>query len=129
MMIEIDGEVYALDLNKINDFVFSSQKNPNIETNISESYSINDNDNALELMNKSINENKIYGNSSVDNIKYDLVRKLLDILLGVNNEIQSPIYAEQVFENRKVDTLDNMSLGEIISFNTFLNEGFLINLK
>lgn len=134
MLFQIEGEIYALDLNKISEFVFSSRMDKNSEMTISEVYAKTDENfdenSQLKLISKEISENKLNGNNGVDTIKYDLVRQLLDIIMsiGVNNK-NGNMFVEQQLETQNDGTLENMSVGEMIAFNTFVNEGFLINIK
>lgn len=132
MLFQIDEEIYALDLSKINEFIFSSQTEKNSETNISEVYAKVDeaNNDNLKLVSKEIAENKTNGNASIDNIKYDMIKMMLDLILGIGgNGKNNGMFIDQPFHNEKTSSTDSMSVGEIIAFNTFVNEGFLININ
>lgn len=134
MLFQIDGEAYALDLNKISEFVFSSHNDKNSETSISEVYAKTDeeiDDNSkLKLISKEISENRLNGNNGIDTIKYDLVRQLLEIVMNIGETVpkNNGMFVEQTIDAQKNGSFENLSVGEMIAFNTFINEGFLINV-
>ena len=86
MFLEIENEVYALDLDEIVDFIFKPHNNKNIESSQTLVYSTDENDdeNKLKLVTKQLTENKNNDNANnIDAIKYDLTRQLLEVIMGI----------------------------------------------
>lgn len=131
MFLEIENEVYALDLDKIINFIFKPTNNKNIESSQTLVYSTDENDdeNKLKLVTKQLTENKNNDNANnIDTIKYDLTRQLLEVIMGIG--VKTNPFGEVVEQDSMAEGLvENVSVGEAIAFNTFLNEGFLINVK
>lgn len=130
MFLEIENEVYALDLNKMINFVFEPNNNKNIESSQTLLYTTDENaDSQMKLVSKQLTENKSNDVSErIDTIRYDLTRQLLDIVMGIGvktNPFGDVVEQESIANS----SLDDMTVGEVIAFNTFLNEGFLINVK
>lgn len=131
MFLEIENEVYALDLDEIVDFIFKPHNNKNVESSQTLVYSTdeNDNENKLKLVTKQLTENKNNDNANnIDAIKYDLTRQLLEVIMGIG--VKTNPFGEVVEQDVATESLvENVSVGEAIAFNTFLNKGFLINVK
>lgn len=130
MFLEIENEVYALDLNKMISFVFEQNKNKNIETSQTLLFASDEGpDSEMKLVSKQLTENKNNENSDrIDTIRYDLTRQLLDIVMGIG--IKTNPFGDVVEQDTVANSsLDDMTVGEVIAFNTFLNEGFLINVN
>lgn len=127
MFIEIYDEIYALNLNKMTEFIFKSKDEKNIEANQTLTYSPDENGN-MSIVHKELSENKINGNPSVDAMRYDLTKILLDVILNTGNTPFEDAITDTNITKMEND-MRNMTIGESIAFNTFLNEGFLINAK
>lgn len=130
MYINIEGENYTLDVQKIFEFVFSSQKEKNTENVINQVYSLLENKKGTEpemkLVNKEMTENKTYGKVELDNIRYDFFKMILDVLLGIGlnqpNPNVIPMNGELI---AKKNSFEDISVGEAIIFNTFIYLGWL----
>lgn len=129
MFLEIENEVYALDLNKMINFVFEPNNNKNIESSQTLLYTTDEGaDSQMKLVSKQLTENKSNDNSErIDTIRYDLTRQLLDVLMGIG--VKTNPFGDVVEQDSANSSLDDMTVGEVIAFNTFLNEGFLINVN
>lgn len=129
MFLEIENEVYALDLNKMINFVFEPNNNKNIESSQTLLYATDEGtDSQMKLVSKQLTENKSNDNSErIDTIRYDLTRQLLDVLMGIG--VKTNPFGDVVEQDSANSSLDDMTVGEVIAFNTFLNEGFLINVN
>lgn len=130
MFLEIENEIYTLDLEKIVNFVTIPNKdNKNIESNQSLVYSLDEKDESkMKLISKQLTENKSSNTENINAIKYDLTKQLLDVILniGVTTNPFGEVIETEISDN---NSLDSFSVGEVVAFNTFLNEGFLINIK
>lgn len=108
-MFEYNGMYYTLNLKKINEYIFKSQTDKNVETEITENYEAND-DIKQNLINKTIREVKANGNTNLDAMKYDLFKELLSVIVNI-----------EIDEEGEME----LSFGEKMALNTFLKEGFL----
>lgn len=84
-MIEIDNEIYYLDINSIIKWVLNSSLKEPKELEINEGYDIND-DGEMELSTKIIRELKSTNNQD-DTIRYDFIKLLINPFLNdINNK-------------------------------------------
>lgn len=130
MYISIEGENYVLDVKKIFEFVFSSQKEKNIENTINQVYSLLENKKGTEpemkLINKEMTESRAYGKVELDNIRYDFFKMTLDLLLGIGFTQPNPNAISMGSETvMKKNNFDEISVGEAIVFNTYIALGWL----
>lgn len=126
-MIEIDGVYYMLNLQKINEYLFQSQREKNNENEIIETYETIDG--VSRLKEKTIREIKNSGNVNIDALKYDLFKEMLSILLNFNSLVNLDQDVDAYDEDSAL-SLANMALdgsfGEKVIYNTFINQGFLV---
>lgn len=131
MFLEIENEVYALDLDEMVKFILEPHNTKNVESSQTLVYSSDEDDdeNKLKLISKQLTENKNNDNANnIDAIKYDLTRQLLDVIMGIG--VKTDPFGEVVEQDSSYESLvESVSVGEAIAFNTFLNKGFLINVK
>lgn len=97
---EFDDLVF--DLNAIMSFVIGNDNVKNSE--ITEMYGVND-EGALTLLNKQINENKASKSDSNTTIRYDMVKMMLGIFYDVDE--------------------DYLTVSQRMIYNTFLKQGFI----
>lgn len=115
-MIRISGKEYAIDIKKIFEFVNYSDKSTSSEQEITDGYEmIDDGKGSLKQTSKVIRELKTPGNSQIDNIKYDLVKSLISMLLTFDDT------------DRDYDE-DDLPFGVKITLNTLIAEGFLYEI-
>lgn len=106
---DFEGRKYALNLKKIFEYVSYYDKNEKQEKEICNIYS-RDNNGDVNLVSKQVKEITAPGDSQVDNIRYDMIKTLLvDVMnIAIGEE---------------------MSLSNVISLNTLINEGLLIEIE
>ena len=115
-MILINNKCYIIDLDKLMAWVSetpSSEKN--ISTVTTMSYPIT-NDDEVDVVEKEISENKSSLNDVMNNIRYDLIRNLLTVLLTV-------IVPSSLF----IVILSNLFFKDSISALAILNTSFSIS--
>ena len=125
-LFKIDGEQYFIDLDKFMSYVthLTSQEKNN-DTEITQTYTIGGldddesetTDNSLSLIQKQVTENKSNGNDSLYNVKYDFLKLIL-------NAIISPTFDESGIPS-PVKSIEDMSFGQILCFNTLINKGII----
>ena len=118
-MILINNKCYIIDLDKLMAWVSetpSSEKN--ISTVTTMSYPIT-NDDEVDVVEKEISENKSSLNEVMNNIRYDLIRNLLTVLLTTYTDDMNRIITRDV---------SDLSFTQQIAFNTLLNKKIIIEL-
>lgn len=119
-MIDIDGKYYILDLDKLMAWVVetpASEKNINTITTMS--YPItNEDDN--ELVEKEVSETKSTLNEVMNNVRYDLIRNLLNILFTTFTNDMGQIV---------ILSMNDLTLAQKIVFNTLLNKKIIIEIS
>jgi hypothetical protein len=119
-MIDIDGKYYMLDLDMLMAWVVetpASEKNINTITTMS--YPItNEDDN--ELVEKEVSETKSTLNEVMNNVRYDLIRNLLNILFTTFTNDMGQIV---------ILSMNDLTLAQKIVFNTLLNKKIIIEIS
>jgi hypothetical protein len=116
-MFEINGKNYIIDLEKLMSWVTetpSSEKNINTITTMT--YPITNDSNNIENMEKEISETKSTLNETMNNIRYDIIRNLFNVLfttLSVDDTIIN--FTEK-----------NFSFPQKLVFNTLLSKKIII---
>lgn len=89
---------YILDLDKIMNFVFDVQSDKQVDTEIVENYSL-DNNGEMVLVNRTVKENKASeDNMSQKATRYDLVKSFIEILVSLDPEEETS-FGEQCVLN------------------------------
>lgn len=119
-MINIQDKKYCLDINRISDFVNYSDSHLAKESEIIDTYGINNdvvttNYKGIDVVSKSIREVTTQGNVQLDNIRYDLIKTLITQIMGFD-------YDENKHKNE-------IPFGLEIALNTLIKEGFLIEIN
>ena len=119
-MISIQDKKYCLDINRISDFVNYSDSHLAKESEIIDTYGINNdavttNYKGIDVVSKSIREVTTQGNVQLDNIRYDLIKTLI-------TQVMSFDYDENKHKNE-------IPFGLEIALNTLIKEGFLIEIN
>ena len=119
-MIEIDGKYYVIDMDRLMAWVSetpSSEKN--ISTITTMSYPITNN-NDEEIVEKEISESKSTLNEAMCNVRYDLVRSLINVIFSIfTNDMNQTIAL----------SLDDMPLGQKLAFNTLYYKKIIIDIN
>jgi hypothetical protein len=116
-MFEINGKNYIIDLDRLMSWVTetpSSEKNINTITTMT--YPITNDGNNIENMEKEISETKSTLNETMNNIRYDIIRNLFNVLfttLSVDDTIIN--FTEK-----------NFSFPQKLVFNTLLSKKIII---
>ena len=118
-MISIQDKKYCLDINRISDFVNYSDSHLAKESEIIDTYGINNdvvttNYKGIDVVSKSIREVTTQGNVQLDNIRYDLIKTLITQIMGFDYD-----------ENN----LNEKDYPKNPSLNTLIKEGFLIEIN
>ena len=118
-MILINNKCYIIDLDKLMAWVSetpSSEKN--ISTVTTMYYPITSDD-QVDVVEKELSEYKSSLNDVMNNIRYDLIRNLLTVLLTTYTDDMNRIITRDV---------SDLSFTQQIAFNTLLNKKIIIEL-
>ncbi len=96
---------FVLDLERIFQFVFESDNDKNVDSELTELYVMDDETNQLSLSSKQIREMKSGEINNKQTIRYDMVKFLLTSLLSMSEE--------------------EVTVGETIMLNTMFREGII----
>lgn len=122
-LIEFEGKTYAIDFEKLievatkaNDAIKDKSK---IET---WGYATDtNNEPEFKVVQKEVSETTSDGTEAYSTIRYDFIKNLMNLII-------SPIADENgnVF---RVNSFEDMFFGQMLAFNTFLNEGIIIEVE
>ena len=118
--IEIDGTVYVLDMDILSAYLYFNDNEKIIEKTKNEQWAASDErgKNELFLVSKDITETSSARKDEYAPFRGDIIKMLFSLVMY-------PI----VDDNGEAITLktldDNMTVGQTIAFNTFLNEGII----
>lgn len=116
-LFPIGDKIYYFDLNNILRFVEHSAKNERRNKDITEVYDVNDGKKA-SLKQKTIKEFTAQGDIQNDNIRYDLVKTLIQYLLD----------SDGMAEGEDGSVSEVFNTGTMICMNTLMKEGLLISI-
>lgn len=124
-------DAVAFDLEAIMNFIFQNDTKDK-SSEIREVWEKGSSEN-LEMVQKSLAEVKSDNLGTMANIRYDLVKLLIDYVAGISmvNEAGSESTDENVFEDDEIfaGTPLITDLGQMLAMNTLQKEGMLINLN
>ena len=112
-MIDIDGVIYKIDIDALMAWVSetpSSEKN--ISTITTLNYPLSDED----IIEKEVSESKATLNDTMNNIRYDLIRNLINTLFTTYNDIVTY-------------SLKDLTIGQKIAFNTLFAKNIIKEVK
>ena len=112
-MIDIDGVIYKLDIDALMAWVSetpSSEKN--ISTITTLNYPLSDED----IIEKEVSESKATLNDTMNNIRYDLIRNLINTLFTNINDVVTY-------------SLKDLTVGQKIAFNTLFAKNIIKEVK
>ena len=116
-MIEIEGKYYVIDMDKMMAWVVetpASEKNINTITTMS--YPITNDDDEEEIVEKEVSENKSTLNETMNNVRYDFIRILLNTILTTFTNNMNQIITL---------TPEDLSFGQKLAFNTLINKNII----
>lgn len=115
-MIEIDGKYYIIDMDRMMSWICETPSpEKNIITITTMNYPIT-NDDEEDIVEKEVTENKQTLNETMNNIRYDFVRIMINTLMNtfMNN-------MNQIITMRTQD----LSFGQKLAFNTLLDKNII----
>lgn len=117
-MIDIAGKYYKIDIDALMAWVSetpTSEKNTSTITTLT--YPITEEED--DVVEKEISENKSTLNDTMNNIRYDLIRNIINVLfsLSTNETDGTPIFS-----------LKDLSFAQKITFNTLLSKKIIIEI-
>lgn len=116
-MISINNKCYIIDLDKLMAWVSetpSSEKN--ISTITTMSYPITNDDDEEEIVEKEVSENKSTLNETMNNVRYDFIRILLNTIFTTFTNNMNQIITL---------TPEDLSFGQKLAFNTLINKNII----
>lgn len=116
-MIDIDGVIYKIDIDVLMAWISetpSSEKN--ISTITTLNYPLTDED----IIEKEVSESKATLNDTMNNIRYDLIRNLINTLFATNTNNISEVVAY---------SLKDLTFGQKIAFNTLFAKNIIKEVK
>lgn len=120
--LSISGKYYAIDLNKIIEFIGNSTTTVQ---NIHQVYGYGDESDIengeMKLVNKEISESKENVNEVVISNRYNLVTTLLNLILIPISDSNGELIL--------TENLNNMHIGQKLSFNTLIDMGILYEIE
>lgn len=115
-MIEIDRKIYTIDIDAIMAWVSETpinERNVDTTTIVSYPFSENPEDDEEEMSLKEVNETKSTKNEVFNNMRYDLIKNLLNIIfVQQGDEYDNSLY--------------DLSLGAKIALNTLIDKKIII---
>lgn len=120
--LSISGKYYAIDLNKIIEFIGNSTTTVQ---NIHQVYGYGDESDIengeMKLVNKEISESKENVNEVVISNRYNLITTLLNLILIPISDANGDLVL--------TENLSNMHIGQKLSFNTLIDMGILYEIE
>lgn len=115
-MIDIDGRYFKIDLDALINWVTETPSSErNISTTTTITYAVTDAiTDDTDIAEKEISENKTTLNDTMNNIRYDLIRNLLNALL--------------ITEGDDLINLSNLTLGQKLVFNSLLAKNIITEI-
>lgn len=119
-MVEIDGKYYIIDLDKLMAWIVETPTNEkNITTMTTMSYPIS-NDDEDEIAQKEVSETKSTLNEIMNNVRYDFIRNLFNVLFGTFTTDMGQIVSLSI---------KDLSFAQKITFNTLLHKKIIIEVN
>ena len=102
---------YCFNVKKIFELISNSDKDKCYEREITDSYGLNETG-VLTQLNKMVREIKSNNDAQIDNIKYDLIKMFISVILN----------------SEDITDIESLDFSESLCFNTLLKEGLLIEI-
>lgn len=114
-MITYNDKSYAFKLEKILNFYANGENGKNKETEIIDIYEM-DADNSPKIVSKQTREVKSNSPTQNENIRYDLIKMFISVLLENNTDVKN-------------DDEITFDIGTSLAFNTLLDNGYLYEIN
>ena len=112
-MIDIDGVIYKIDIDVLMAWVAET---PSCEKNISTITTLNYPLTDEDIIEKEVSESKATLNDTMNNIRYDLIRNLINTLFTTYNDVVTY-------------SLKDLTVGQKIAFNTLFAKNIIKEVK
>ena len=112
-MIDIDGVIYKIDIDVLMAWVAET---PSCEKNISTITTLNYPLSDEDIIEKEVSESKATLNDTMNNIRYDLIRNLINTLFTTYNDVVTY-------------SLKDLTVGQKIAFNTLFAKNIIKEVK
>ena len=112
-MIDIDGVIYKIDIDVLIAWVAET---PSCEKNISTITTLNYPLSDEDIIEKEVSESKATLNDTMNNIRYDLIRNLINTLFTTYNDVVTY-------------SLKDLTVGQKIAFNTLFAKNIIKEVK
>ena len=112
-MIDIDGVIYKIDIDALMAWVAET---PSCEKNISTITTLNYPLTDEDIIEKEVSESKATLNDTMNNIRYDLIRNLINTLFTNINDVVTY-------------SLKDLTVGQKIAFNTLFAKNIIKEVK
>ena len=112
-MIDIDGVIYKIDIDVLMAWVAET---PSCEKNISTITTLNYPLSDEDIIEKEVSESKATLNDTMNNIRYDLIRNLINTLFTTLNDVVTY-------------SLKDLTVGQKIAFNTLFAKKIIKEVK
>ena len=112
-MIDIDGVIYKIDIDVLMAWV---SETPSCEKNISTITTLNYPLSDEDIIEKEVSESKATLNDTMNNIRYDLIRNLINTLFTTLNDVVTY-------------SLKDLTVGQKIAFNTLFAKNIIKEVK
>lgn len=112
-MIDIDGVIYKIDIDVLMAWVAET---PSCEKNISTITTLNYPLTDEDIIEKEVSESKATLNDTMNNIRYDLIRNLINTLFTTYNDVVTY-------------SLKDLTIGQKIAFNTLFAKNIIKEVK
>lgn len=121
--IEFEGKTYAIDVEKLVKVATKTNETIKDKTKVETWGYASDGENEPEfkVVQKEVSESTSDGTETYSTIRYDLVKNLLNLIV-------SPI-ADDNGNVMRITSFEDMFFGQMLAFNTLLNEGIIIEIE
>lgn len=112
-LLPFGNDVYYLDVDKLMDFVNDIDGDEQYKnTTVTQTYASEPGDDNISLVSKEIMENRLNGNDTTVQLRYDLMKMLLDAVLAIGNT-----------------TYEHMTFAQKFVINTLMEGGIIYRLN
>lgn len=121
--IDFEGKTYAIDVEKLVKVATKTNETIKDKTKVETWGYASDGENEPEfkVVQKEVSESTSDGTETYSTIRYDLVKNLLNLIV-------SPI-ADDNGNVMRITSFEDMFFGQMLAFNTLLNEGIIIEIE
>lgn len=121
-MVEFEGKLFLIDFDKLMSLVYDLPDVTKEKTKTETWQYVQDEDNRpdFRIVQKEVSENTANNVETLGNIKYDFMKNLLNLIVSPISDDNGNIL--------KINTFSDMYFGQVLAFNTLINEGIIIEI-